>query len=164
MSLRRSALSRRTELHRRTPMPRGKRELKARAARTIARQRQNTGPTQRVRGLVAERASWCCELCGDELHDGWQWTAVHSFHHRQPRGAGGTTRVDINSPANLMLVCGTGTTGCHGIIESNRTTAYEMGWLVRRPTDPAEVPVAVVQFPAERVVLTATGAYEQVAA
>lgn len=54
---------------------------------------------------------------------------------------GGSSALDTNSPANLLLLCGTGTTGCHGWIESNRTKALERGWLVLQGQDPATVRV-----------------------
>lgn len=96
------------------------------------------------------------------LHDAEQWIGVHSFHHRQPRGAGGSSREGINSPANLLLVCGTGTTGCHGEIEANRTAAYAAGWLVKHPQDPAAVPVLTVHSP-DAVLLTGAGQIEEAA-
>lgn len=163
MTLRRTAIARKSELRRRTPMPRGRRELKTRAARVIARAR-DTGPSPATRHLVAERADWCCELCGRCLHDGFAWAHPHSFHHRQPRGMGGSTRSDLNGPANLLLVCGTGTTGCHGSIEKNRDIAYENGWLVRRPLNPAEVTVIVAGVdPIVPVLLTIEGTYQEAA-
>jgi hypothetical protein len=73
-----------------------------------------------------------------------------SIHHRQPRGAGGTSNTATHSLANLMLICGTGVTGCHGWIESNRACAEQLGLLVVHSggqwtpgTDPATVAVAV---------------------
>jgi hypothetical protein len=45
---------------------------------------------------------------------------------------GGTRVAEINQPANLLALCGSGTTGCHGWVESNREQAYELGLLVRR--------------------------------
>lgn len=166
MSLRRTALTRRSEL-RRTPMPPRKVRLNARAGRTIRRQKSNTGPTVSQRNLVAERANYCCELCGQSLYiQGDGWTTAHSFHHRRPRGMGGTTRTDANSPANLLLVCGTGTTGCHGEIEKHRTLALSMGWLVRQDQDPATVPTVVENSgsPTEPwVLLTDDGDYLAVA-
>lgn len=152
MSLRRTALTRRTEL-RRTPMPRNNRAAKARAVRTVARQR-DTGPSAVVRRLVAERAGWCCETCGQLL---WTpdlgWFTPHSFHHRRARGMGGSTAADTNSPANLLLLCGTGTTGCHGWIESNRTKALDRGWLVLQGQDPASVCVVFPSMQGRQVVL-----------
>ncbi len=44
-------------------------------------------------------------------------------------------------PSNLLWVCGTGTTGCHGYMESERIEARENGWLVRHGHDPRESPV-----------------------
>lgn len=143
MTLRRTALARRTEL-RRTPMTRAKRETKTRATRTAARQR-DTGPSASVRRKVAERAGYSCEACGLILYAaGIQtWTSPHSFHHRRPRGMGGSSDPATNSPANLLLLCGTGTTGCHGLIEARRSWALEAGYLVPQGQDPAAVPVVV---------------------
>lgn len=65
----------------------------------------------------------------------------HSIHHRRPRRIGGSSDPATNSPANLMLVCGSGTTGCHGRIESNRHNAIVLGYLLHAWDDPAKVPV-----------------------
>lgn len=47
-----------------------------------------------------------------------------------------------SSPANLVVLCGSGTTGCHGWVESHRAEAYDAGLLVRRGLrTPAEVPL-----------------------
>jgi len=78
---------------------------------------------------------------------------------------GGTTRSQSNGPANLLLLCGTGTTGCHGRIEANRTEAYERGWLVGQVEDPREVPVDISIFGAsyglERVLLDDEGGHRK---
>lgn len=65
----------------------------------------------------------------------------YSVHHRQARGMGG--RKDADTKANLVTLCGSGTTGCHGHVESYRTEALEMGWLVLRNSRdlPEEVPM-----------------------
>jgi len=47
----------------------------------------------------------------------------------------------MNLTSNLMLVCGSGTTGCHGWIETHRAESISRGWLVFRGTDPATVPI-----------------------
>jgi hypothetical protein len=57
---------------------------------------------------------------------------------------GGSRHAVINSPANLLLLCGSGTTGCHGWIESHRETAYALGLLVHRGGDPAATPVRTI--------------------
>lgn len=170
--LRRTALQRKTQL-RRTPMPRAARAGARRVKKTIQRQQQatrpDTGPTAGQRRTVAARAGWRCEICGAVL--GWPdgsggatWCAPHSFHHRRARGMGGTRRPDTNSPANLLLLCGTGTTGCHGRVEANRAAAHQLGWLLHQTEDPAQVPAYVVTGAggeARPLLLTTDGRYEE---
>jgi len=48
---------------------------------------------------------------------------------------------DTNRPQNLIALCGTGTTGCHGWVESNRHSATADGLLLYSNDDPAERPV-----------------------
>jgi len=163
VSLRRTALKRRTELRRATPMPRSKRELACRTLRTIQR-RRGTGPSRDVRQVVLDRASGCCELCTRILHDGYEWVDVHSFHHRQPRRMGGTSRPEANSPSNLLLLCGSGVTGCHGRVERDRELATALGWLVPMGQDPSTIPanIAVTTASATKpFILTADGRYEE---
>lgn len=164
MTLRRTALQRKTELRRSAVQLRRRRQIKAHTSRAINRQRVNTGPSVKQRNLVAERANWCCEICGRSLYiQGDGWTAAHSFHHRQPRGMGGTTRPDVNSPANILLLCGTGTTGCHGRVEKDRAFARIVGWLVRPTQVPADVSVVVARREG-MVLLTHDGEYAEVGA
>ena len=162
MSLRRTALTRRTQL-RRTPMPRRKRELRVKQVATSSG-RRGTGPSTRTKQLVTDRAGYCCEICGLALHDGLVWREAHSFHHRRPRGMGGTRDKAANSPANLLLLCGSGVTGCHGRIERERSTAYIYGWLVRQGDDPAQAPVWVWRQGETPVRLTVDGLVESAAA
>lgn len=161
MSLRRTALVRRTQL-RRTPMPRRKKALATRRAATSSG-RRGTGPSTRTRELVAERAGYCCEICGLSLHNGTTWTEPYSVHHRRPRGAGGSRDAATNSPANLLLLCGSGITGCHGRVERDRSTAYVFGWLVRQGHDPETVPVWVWRRGEQPVQLTIAGQYVEAA-
>lgn len=87
---------------------------------------------------VHQRSRQRCERCGTANATRW------SLHHRKPRGMGGTKDPMINSPANLLLLCGSGTEGCHGWIEWNRAAAYDAGLLVHRYDDPASMPVRLV--------------------
>lgn len=96
--------------------------------------RRMTGPDAGTRLGIVNRALWRCERCGEP-------TSTASIHHRTPRGMGGTKLVSVNEPANLVLLCGSGTTGCHGWIEHNRAEAREHGWLVPRGSDPTEIPI-----------------------
>jgi hypothetical protein len=72
-----------------------------------------------------------------------------SFHHRRPRGMGGTRRADVHSLSALVLTCGDGTQGCHGYAESYREWARdERGLLVPNigtgdAIDPAVVPLVL---------------------
>jgi len=97
----------------------------------MARQKMPAATVDTVRRRSQNR----CERCGTD--DALRW----SLHHRKPRGMGGSKDPAINSPANIVLLCGSGTTGCHGWIESHRAEAYTDGLLVYRIDDPAEMEV-----------------------
>ena len=101
--------------------------------------KRSTGPTKDVREIVLDRARHSCERCGNLLG----MNMFYSIHHRIPRGMGGSDRAELNLPSNLMALCGSGTTGCHGWIESNRSSSYEDGWLCYRNDDPATVVVKI---------------------
>jgi len=98
------------------------------------------------------RAGGCCERCGRSIHSG----SEYSIHHRLPRGRGGT-----NVLSNLVLLCGSATTpqGCHLQVESQRTAAYDTGWVVRTGQSPAEQPVLI--FELGYVLLTDDGNYQE---
>jgi hypothetical protein len=79
-------------------------------------------------------------------------------HHRLPRRMGGTSNPAINTACNLLDLCGSATTGCHGFLESHRSEARDCyGWLLRAGADPATTP-AVVR--GRLVRLTGDGRYE----
>ncbi len=107
----------------------------------MKRTRRNTGPSSEVVSLVLDRAHYSCEVCSMGLGEqrGVDWSA----HHRRPRQMGGTNWPGINLPSNILIVCGSGTTGCHGVVESHRTRSVAGGWLVLSCTDPAEVTVLI---------------------
>jgi hypothetical protein len=68
------------------------------------------------RRIVETRCGGRCERCG---------TAGYTVHHRRKRSQGGTW-----DPSNLLALCGSGTTGCHGWVEANPAAAMELGfWL-----------------------------------
>lgn len=73
------------------------------------------------RALVRERSGGMCEARLKDVCRG----PGESMHHRWKRSHGG-----LWSPANVLHVCGSGTTGCHGYIEGNPVTAMRRGlWL-----------------------------------
>lgn len=93
----------------------------------------DTGPSDKVRRQVERRDGNRCVKCGQLVA-----RDEDSIHHRIPRGRGGTNDVE-----NLILLCGTGTTGHHGWVEQHRAAAYNLGYLVRSGIDPADVAVQV---------------------
>ena len=96
-----------------------------RAARRCASRTRPTGPTPTTRELVWARARGRCEVCGDPIA-GWPG---FSIHHRHPRRMG-SRRPELNTAANALAVCGSGTTGCLDRIEKNRDRAHEGGLLL----------------------------------
>ncbi len=91
---------------------------------------------KQVRVTVLDRDGLTCVRCGAPIS-----LADYSLHHRRPRGMGGTRDVRINFPSNLLTLHGSGTTGCHGWVESHRAEAFEQGYLLRDVADAATTPV-----------------------
>jgi hypothetical protein len=98
--------------------------------------RVDAGPDKATVKIVWERDGGCCVRCGlglSRADRGDRW----SVHHRRLRSAGGD-----NSLSNLIVLCGHGTAGCHGLVHS-RPGRYrrEGGWILRSTDDPAAYPV-----------------------
>lgn len=102
---------------------------------------KDTGPDAATVALVLERDGNNCRWCGFGVagERGRDW----SIQHRRPRRMGGDPRPDTNSPANLVLVHGSGTTGCHGHIETHRAEAQHHGWLLPSHDTPTLVPLLI---------------------
>jgi hypothetical protein len=84
--------------------------------------------------LVRDRDRWQCVRCGT--------TESLTTQHRVARGMGGTRWLGVNLPANLITLCGSGTTGCHGWVERHPTEAKLLGLALSRfISDPASHPV-----------------------
>lgn len=77
-----------------------------------------------------------------------------SLHHRKKRGQGGKW-----DPENCVILCGTGTTGCHGWCEANPNAAEGEGFHVRPWQNPAEIPV---KYRGQFALLTPDGEVEYV--
>ena len=75
-----------------------------------------------------ERALHCCEVCGGR--------GATNAHHRVNAGQGGRA-----TRGNLLLVCGSGTTGCHGRITANPAWARAQSYTVGGTFEPCDVPV-----------------------
>lgn len=83
-----------------------------------------------IKAIIDERSQGSCEICGIDTPDG-------QYHHRRPRGMGGSKRSETGSPVNALYLC----QECHAWIESLRDHALRNGWLVRQSHDPALIPV-----------------------
>jgi len=130
-------------LTRRVPLQRSRQltaGLPLRRVPLTQQRRRDTGPSDETRQLVATRAAWRCERCGQPVGN-----ASRSWHHRLPRRAGGSRNAALNTATNLGLLCGSATSpgGCHAWVESHRAAAYLDGWLVHSQEDPASIPVRV---------------------
>lgn len=76
------------------------------------------------RRALAQRCEDRCEGCGGH----WNGQAAH----RVRRGQGGTW-----NPVNLLALCGSGTTGCHGLAHAHPYIAQGLGWEIGPYDDPA---------------------------
>lgn len=98
----------------------------------------SSGVSKATLEKVWAREASACLICHAPLVRGG---GGYSVHHRRPRGMGGSRDPVAASPANLVLLCGTGTTGCHGRVERSRDWYRDVGLLVPQGTDPATVPI-----------------------
>lgn len=80
-----------------------------------------------------------------------------SLQHRVARGMGGTRNPAVHSPANLIVLCGDGTSGCHGRVEQRAQADHDAGYWLRRDEDPAAA--RVLHWTYGPVLLTPTGGY-----
>ena len=92
-------------------------------------------PTPAQCRIVDERDGRCCSVCGMSL------TGVPaSRHHRLMRSHESDPK-RLHRASNLIDVCGSGTTGCHGWIHAHPDTAYRLGLLVHAWEDPEKTPM-----------------------
>lgn len=91
-------------------------------------------PSPQVCRTVDRRDSYQCARCGVSL-----FTVAGSHHHRKRRSQ--SSPETVHNVENLILLCGSGTTGCHGWVHSHPMEAYEQGFLVHSYQEPSKVPV-----------------------
>lgn len=83
---------------------------------------------KQVREAVLERSQGLCERCGKR--------AYLTIHHRLKRSHGGP-----DSLSNCVAVDGSGTTGCHGEIESHPNDSEASGFHVRPWQTAEDIPI-----------------------
>lgn len=81
--------------------------------------------SQATRTAVLKRDGYLCQKCGRTVGLG------ANLQHRRARAAGGRgDGYGVNFPENLISLCGSGTTGCHGWITAHPKLSDEFGWSV----------------------------------
>lgn len=80
--------------------------------------------------LVKQRDNESCVRCG---------RMGGNIHHRRMRSQ--SPKWAVHNIENLILLCGSGTTGCHGWVHGHPAESYENGWMVRSYRDPENVPL-----------------------
>lgn len=100
------------------------------------RPQRSTGPTAAAQRAVRARDGGVCVVCGLPGSP----TDPLVIHHRVNRGMGGSKAPEVNEPASLLIVHAS----INGAFEADPrliVRAYVEGWKVKRPADPATVPV-----------------------
>lgn len=98
----------------------------------------------RTGGTCEGRTPWCLAPAGSVL--GMPRERV-SVQHRRAQAMGGTALAETNTLANLLLLCGTGVTGCHGWVEVGERAAAEARGLWVRHDYQAGQPIPVTEYP-----------------
>ncbi len=108
-----------------------------------------------VRQAVLARERFRCARCNRplDLYPGY------SLQHRRAR-QGTDRRPDTHTAVNLIALCGSGVSYCHGWIESHPNDARTEGMRVWQCENPAEVPV--ILHDGRRVLLAPDFTYAEV--
>lgn len=96
---------------------------------TSTRKRQSLSDMRKSRPIVKARSRGRCEV----RIPGKCLGRATNMHHRQREGVGPS--LDFN----LIHLCGSGTTGCHGWITAHPDESWKRGWIVKTWEDPAEI-------------------------
>lgn len=71
-----------------------------------------------------------------------------SIQHRRARGMGGSRLAETHTLDNLLLLCGSGTTGCHGWVENReRAAALARGLWIGHDHDDAGALIPASAYP-----------------
>jgi hypothetical protein len=127
---RRSRLTAKTRIERRTPLRNGGRSsTQAKPMRQqSAKKRAKRRTWEQFRQDVYSRSEGICDLCAT-----WIPWDDYECHHRRLRSQGG-----LDEMANLVALH---KFGCHDELHRCRPMARETGFIVHKPDDPAHTPV-----------------------
>ena len=138
--MKRTSLQRKTPLVAKKPMARGKGFQQGAAKKP--KPKKGGGPNAGLDALKQQarrRDEDTCVKCGLIL------AGSGNVHHRRNRGQGGSRKANVIS--NLITLCGTPLSGCHGDVTLHpwEFDAEENGWVLSTngKTDPATEPVNV---------------------
>lgn len=92
-------------------------------------------PTEGTRRIVLERDHYRCVRCGRDVR---HTPFGYSIHHRRLRSH---PYAEMHSSSNLITLCGSGTTGCHGWVHENVKEAERLGLIVSGFARPESIPV-----------------------
>jgi len=90
-------------------------------------------PSMDTRRKVLERDYYECVRCGKGIMN-----SPYSIHHRRLRSH---PFPELHEAANLITLCGSGTTGCHGWVHNHPQEAQKAGYIVRSTQNPTDIPV-----------------------
>lgn len=98
-----------------------------------------TGFPPKVRQIIKDRAGVDGDWVRDEITGAWIPAVDAQIHHRIARGSGSSRRVEVNQPANGLVL----SPDTHYRVEVNRREALKKGWLISKLTGelPSSVPV-----------------------
>lgn len=95
-----------------------------------------TGSTPSATGRLARQIVATRDLESSAISGRHVLTQTHSFHHRQLR-----SHLGPDTPDNLVLLSGTGTTGDHGWVHHHPGVSRSIGYIVPSWATPADWPI-----------------------
>lgn len=111
---------------RKTPMPRGNKPMpRGKGIDRTKKSKRKADDDALLEANTAELYRRSGGICEVQVRGRCEGRATNR-HHRLDRSVGGTSIMP-----NLIHLCGSGTTGCHGYITHNPMVAEANGWTIR---------------------------------